>query len=273
MVSRFKQIVEKAYEKHCILLEDAKADRALLELAFDTFDDIKKRAKNKAAEVKPHLKDGMLTLDDNIEDLTLFKVDSKYGPFTLIIDSVSDGDTVKGRWQELNKTMIINLHNIFGFKSESNIGIDDEDEFVDDTVQSIYDEKSGMYVDAMYIDDYIGYLCDSWTFRIFLHEFTHLVDHSEKKHMYQPNREYNDRDAEKNAWFMTKMFDVTAQLINEYGKALKDLTPEERLSFMKNKWNKDEHFMKYYNKLQPKDQKRFLSRLYSYFSTDHWNNN
>ena len=47
-------------------------------------------------------------------------------------------------------------------------------------------------------------------------------------------------------------------------------TPDERLNFLRNAWKEDEEFVEYYNKLEPAAKKRFMSRLYNYFSTDFW---
>ena len=117
----------------------------------------------------------------------------------------------------------------------------------------------------------------------FIHEFQHYLDNTRKILKIQTLKKINDKNIddrnyfnlpyEKNAFTIETIYRLISKLIRDkdYSEIEKGLTQKEQsilLNFMRNGWRNDELFMEIYDHLEPKAQKRFLSRLYQYFSTN-----
>lgn len=123
----------------------------------------------------------------------------------------------------------------------------------------------------------------------FIHEYQHFMDDKKKKYLtksvdkarkdkskttqfskeYTPD--YYNSDHEKNAHYMSMLFSITADIVNQSKTKMASLTPEQRLEFFKDQVNRqDSPFKEYYALLNKNSQRRLLNRVYSYLTADFW---
>lgn len=259
-MSEFRKIVECELAKHGYSLEeDAYKDRKNLMLALETYDMILKKIYKTIDKYVDE--DDEIDINSSMENVNYFKIEPGYGTLTIVFH-YDENEKSAGLFIADTNVISINLANRFS---------DIEDYIEDITNDNVWIKP----------ENYIALLKERDTQSTFVHEFQHYIDNAKgslKKSVFQKtgNRDIDDKKYwnsahERNAYTIQRIFDIVGKTTdaNDY-KAMRNLTADQRLDFMKNKWQKDEDFMLYYNKLEPKAQKRLLSRLYQYFSTDFW---
>lgn len=262
-MSEFRRIVEENLIKYGYSLEeDTHKDRQDLLLALETYDIIlKKLYKNIDNYVD---EDDEININSSMENVNYFQLEPGYGTL-IVIFHYDESETAGGLFMRDSNVISINLANRFSD--------------INDYIEDITGNK--VWIKP---ENYFSLLRERDTQSTFVHEFQHYLDNAKgilKKSVFQKtgntdidDKKYWNSAHERNAYTIQRIFDIVGKTTdtNDY-KAMRNLTPEQRLDFMKNKWQKDEDFMNYYNKLEPKAQKRLLSRLYQYFSTDFWKDN
>lgn len=248
MTSRFRQIVETAIKN---ITEDAFSDRDRYEDANDVYLKV-------LNTMEPYLNtDKVIT--DTAEGVNL-QVDTPYGPLMVSVSLDKDVHNSGAYYPEYN-AIELNIHDI----------VDLSDETINMT-DPITGEKNVTGINAKYLYKILSSRNVQDTF---IHEYTHFIDDKTKYSMKKQadiykNSDYFNKPYERNAFYIAWLNKIVSHTYNKYGKIMKDLTPEERLNFLRNAWKEDEEFVEYYKKLKPEAKKRFMSRLYNYFSTDFW---
>lgn len=248
MTSRFRQIVETAIKN---ITEDAFSDRDRYKDAIDVYLKV-------LNTMEPYLNtDKVIT--DTAEGVNL-QVDTPYGPLMVSVSLDKDVHNSGAYYPEYN-AIELNIHDI----------VDLSDETINMT-DPITGEKNVTGINAKYLYKILSSRNVQDTF---IHEYTHFIDDKTKYSMKKQadiykNSDYFNKPYERNAFYIAWLNKIVSHTYNKYGKIMKDLTPEERLNFLRNAWKEDEEFVEYYNKLEPAAKKRFMSRLYNYFSTDFW---
>ena len=264
-MSEFRKIVECELAKHGYSLEeDAYKDRENLLLALNTYEEIVKTCKEEIDSLNMYSKHESLNVGaDYIENITLFKLKSLKPELTVcfVVDLYENNKT-RGEFDVESNTIYIYMNSIY---SDLETVIESGKEYPNAVVST---------------DDWFSLIRSKLCQDTFVHEFQHYLDNkrgiinnsvkkiSNKKKSKEID--YWNDPIETNAFYMQRLMNAANDLSKKYNKALRDMTPEERLDFIKNSWKNNRTFMLYYNKLEPKAQKRLLSRLYQYFSTDFW---
>lgn len=248
MTSRFRQIVETVIKN---ITEDAFSDRDRYKDAIDVYLKV-------LNTMEPYLNtDKVIT--DTAEGVNL-QVDTLYGPLMVSVSLDKDVHNSGAYYPEYN-AIELNIHDI----------VDLSDETINMT-DPITGEKNVTGINAKYLYKILSSRNVQDTF---IHEYTHFIDDKTKYSMKKQadiykNSDYFNKPYERNAFYIAWLNKIVSHTYNKYGKIMKDLTPEERLNFLRNAWKEDEEFVEYYKKLKPEAKKRFMSRLYNYFSTDFW---
>jgi len=260
-MSEFRKIVECELAKHGYSLEeDAYKDRKDLMLALETYDKIINLCENEINEW--YKRDKINVGAKQIENINYFELKDLEPP--LIVKFIVDigAQDPRGEFDVENNIILMYLDAIYSDLYEI---VEQGDEYPDawmDSQEYLYTIKSK--------------LCQN----TFVHEFQHYLDSSRGNLVNQRKRianrkrnkniDYWNDPAETNAFYMQRLMNAANTLSKKYNKALRDMTSDERLEFIKNQWKNDRTFMLYYNKLNDKNKKHLLSRLYRYFSTDFW---
>ena len=256
-MSKFRIIVESQLKK---IKEDAHADRANLLLALDTYEEVLQKLSEQLDLKKDYC--------DSDEE-TSVDLNTKFGYLRVYFSFDQDEEDTdsNGIYWRSGPTIVINLYNLLDLEK---------------------------YISKRGINPYTGeentiYLTGESLLKLartgncqntFIHEFQHFLDDKNKQFLQKsaasfigrPKEEwYWNSPHEKNAHYLAWLAKIASKSFNKYKKGLKDLTPEQRLDFLKNEWKNDEDFVSYYNELNDKSKKRFMSRLYNYLSTDFWN--
>lgn len=177
----------------------------------------------------------------------------------LVILNLTDDHAANGFYRPRDKTITLNLP----------VLIKDFDQYTS------HDFDELMQSDALFIntDTLLELLHGGHVQSTFIHEFVHffddMVNHPLPKDKLTGHDYYNAAH-ERYAKLIQTILEITARIVKQHGLAMKELSPEDRLAFMKSAWRNDEYFMSYYNELDTRNKKKLLSRLYSYFSGDYW---
>ena len=242
-MSKFRSIVEN------ILKENAYTDKNNLQLALNAYDTLLKQYYETTNKYDDY---DEFDFESLLNGINYFKIETKYGPLEVIFDY--DSKKLNGGW-----FTTIEVGN-----SEPTITIN----LVGNPIFESY------YLHHRIIKFRIwNRILHSYHVRsTFIHEFQHYLDWftGRQEKNYDPNK-YFSLPSEQNAYAMQRIYQISNKMLEDnYGALMKYWTPEQRFDFLKNKWKQDEEFMDYYNKLEPKAQKKLLARLYKYFSADFW---
>lgn len=256
-MSRFRDIVNKILIEY-VFEEDAFSDRQLYRDAIDVYMEVLNTIEKRVAQDPEKIitdVNSICSLDLNVNEQSL-----------RVCFDFSDEEDSKGVYFPEQKVILLNLGNIFEL-----------DEFGIRMTDPITGEENVIGLKANMFNKLASSV---HTQNTFIHEYTHFIDDTTKfainkqaDNKKNKNADYVNKDYERNAWYIAWLNKAVLNLFNKYGKAMRDLTPEERLNFVKETCWKDEEFVTYYNALTPENKKRFIGRLYNYFSTDFWINN
>lgn len=248
MTSKYRQIVETAIEN---MKEDAHSDRKLFLEALDVYSKF-------LENVKPYLNNDEIITDTAKGTNT--QVDTEHGKLTISVSLESDAPQVGVYYPDFTAIELY-IKAIYDIEDQT-IKMEDP----------ITQEENVTGINAKFL---YKILCSRAVQEVFIHEYTHFVDDKvnypmRKQASDNQKKDYYNKPYEINAHYMSWLLNIVGSTFKKYGKVMKDLTAEERLDFLKNVWKQDEDFMNYYNKLNPDTKKRFMSRLYNYFSTNFW---
>lgn len=248
-MSKFRNIVEN------VLKENAYTDKNNLELALKAYNTLLRQYYKTMDEYNTDTFDFELLLNG----INYFEIETEYGPLEITFDYNSN-NSYNGVFFIGSKShkpnIIINLAMFSDFK---------------DYIQEEIDGST--YIK---FEDWTYLLKNYYVKSTFVHEFQHYIDECKgiliKNKEYKPDsNKYYNSSVEINANTMQIIFQISRKILDDnYGAIMEYWTPEQRFDFLKNKWKQDDEFMEYYNKLEPRTQKKLLSRLYKYFSADFW---
>ena len=248
-MSKFRSIVEN------ILKENAYTDKNNLQLALNTYDTLLRQYYKTMNEYNHEDFDFELLLNG----INYFEIETKYGPLEVTFD-YNPNNSYNGVFFIGSKShkpnIIINLAMFSDF----------EDYISKKTNDSVY----------IKFEDWTYLLKNHYVKSTFVHEFQHYIDECKgiliKNKEYKPyDNKYYNSSFEISANTMQIIFEISRRILEDnYGEIMEYWTPEQRFDFLKNNWKQDDEFMNYYNKLEPKAQKKLLARLYKYFSADFW---
>ena len=238
-MSKFRILVEN------IIQEDGKADKARHQEAVQIYLDL-----TDAVNARLSKKSGSTRLYSGDEDL-VYELKTPYGPLIVVLDPEINHSHVGEYFTGQNMLCI--------YPNEILEAEEDKDQ------------------DKPYItkDDLLYALGLAIVQRTFLHEYTHFVDEKKTKVINYPKNlnkddqsSYLNYSREKNAFFIEWLNDFVVELYNKYGKALRYIDTNKKIDFIRSVLNNNEQFKEYFNYLNPKGKKRFMGRLYSYFTVD-----
>lgn len=257
-MSKFRTIVEQEIKK--VYQEDAYSDREDLLFALNAFENVIQGFENKIVDTR-----AMYT--ETSPQLSL-ELNTDAGPLVvaLMLDEDDKEKHTAGIYVPTGPAICIYLCNMFDLEDWD--AIKGTDPVTGEANVTLIPGKSILEL-----------LSKQAVQSTFVHEFQHFMDDKYKNFLKKAaaSRTTKDKDTwywnsphEKNAHYLAWILKIAGELYSKYGRALKDLSPIERLDFLKNEWQKHDEFMQYYNLLDAKSKKRFLARLYNYFSTDFW---